>query len=198
MKKLSTYLLLIIFSFSTFSFAEDISEYQIGGISIGESLLKYLSKEEIISEIEINKSTYNYLNNDFGEVYLFKNIDNYYALTFMVKPKDKYFNIYSVRGLIAYDDKIEQCFIKKKEIVKEFSLIFNNTTQREETLEFDWDPTGESITYITYFDFENGDYARVSCSKYKKSLKIVNNWTDGLSVKIGKKEILDWFDNPIN
>jgi hypothetical protein len=198
MKKLSTYLLLIIFSFSTFSFAEDISEYQIGGISIGESLLKYLSKEEIISEIEINKSTYNYLNNDFGEVYLFKNIDNYYALTFMVKPKDKYFNIYSVRGLIAYDDKIEQCFIKKKEIVKEFSLIFNNTTQREETLEFDWDPTGESITYITYFDFENGDYARVSCSKYKKSLKIENNWADGLSVKIGKKEILEWFDNPIN
>jgi len=198
MKKLSTYLLLIIFSFSTFSFAEDISEYQIGGISIGESLLKYLSKEEIISEIEINKSTYNYLNNDFGEVYLFKNIDNYYALTFMVKPKDKYFNIYSVRGLIDYDDKIEQCFIKKKEIVKEFSLIFNNTTQREETLEFDWDPTGESITYITYFDFENGDYARVSCSKYKKSLKIENNWADGLSVKIGKKEILEWFDNPIN
>ena len=197
MQKLSTYLSLIIFSFSTFSFAEDISDYQIGGISIGESLLKYLSKEEIISEIEINKSTYNYLNNDFGEVYLFKNIDNYYALTFMVKPKDKYFNIYSVRGLIAYDDKIEQCFIKKKEIVKEFSLIFNNTTQREETLEFDWDPTGESITYITYFDFENGDYARVSCSKYKKSLKIENNWTDGLSVKIGKKEILDWFDNPI-
>ena len=116
MKKLSTYLLLIIFSFSTFSFAEDISEYQIGGISIGESLLKYLSKEEIISEIEINKSTYNYLNNDFGEVYLFKNIDNYYALTFMVKPKDKYFNIYSVRGLIAYDDiedfgtLLDKCF----------------------------------------------------------------------------------------
>ena len=100
--------------------------------------------------------------------------------------------------MIAYDDKIEQCFIKKKEIVKEFSLIFNNTTQREETLEFDWDPTGESITYITYFDFENGDYARVSCSKYKKSLKIENNWADGLSVKIGKKEILEWFDNPIN
>ena len=116
MRKLYTYLLLIFSSFSTFSFAEDISEYQIGGISIGESLLKYLSKEQIISEIEINKPTYNYLNNDFGEVYLFKNIDNYYALTFMVKPKDKYFNIYSVRGLIAYDDKIEQCFIKKIEL----------------------------------------------------------------------------------
>ena len=198
MKKLSTYLFLILFSFSIPSHADDISEYQIEGISIGDSLLEHLSKEQIISEIEANKPTYNYLNNDFEEVYLFESSDKYYALSFMVKPKDKYFNIYSVRGLIDYDNKIEQCFIKKKEIVKEFSLIFSNATQREETLEFNWDPTGESITYNTYFDFENGDYARVSCSKYKKSLKIENNWSDGLSVKIGKKEIFEWFDNPIN
>ena len=198
MKKFLIYLILILLNFSVLTYAEDISEYQIGGISIGESLLEHLSKEQIISEIEANKPTYNYLNNDFEEVYLFESSDKYYALSFMVKPKDKYFNIYSVRGLIDYDNKIEQCFTKKKEIVKEFSLIFNNATQREETLEFDWDPTGESITYNTYFDFENGDYARVSCSKYKKSLKIENNWADGLSVKIGKKEIHEWFDNPIN
>ena len=197
MKKLSTYLFLILLSFSIPSYGDDIKEFEIEGISIGESLLEYLSKEQIISEIEVNKPTYNYLNEDFGEVYLFETGDKYYALSFMVKPKDKYFNIYSVRGFIDYDNKIEQCFIKKKEIIKEFSLIFNNATQRESTLGFDWDPTGESITYNTYFDFENGDYARVSCSKYKKSLKIENNWADGLSVKIGKKEILEWFDNPI-
>ena len=198
MKKLSTYLFLILLSFSIPSYGDDIKEFEIEGISIGESLLEYLSKEQIISEIEVNKPTYNYLNEDFGEVYLFESSDKYYALSFMVKPKDKYFNIYSVTGLIDYDNKIEQCFTKKKEIVKEFSLIFNNATQREETLEFDWDPTGESITYITYFDFENGDYARVSCSKFKKSLKIENNWADGLSVQMGKEEILEWFDKPIN
>jgi len=197
MRKLSIYLFSILLSFSNSIYADDISEYEIEGISIGDSLLGHLSKEQIISEIEVNKPTYNYLNNDFGEVYMFETSDKYYALSFMVKPKDKYFNIYSVRGFIDYDNKIEQCFIKKKEIIKEFSLIFNNATQRESTLGFDWDPTGESITYNTYFDFENGDYARVSCSKYKKSLKIENNWADGLSVKIGKKEILEWFDNPI-
>ena len=60
MKKLSTYLLLIIFSFSAPSFAEDISEYQIEGISIGDSLLDHMSKEEIITQIEINKSLYHY------------------------------------------------------------------------------------------------------------------------------------------
>jgi len=46
-------------------FAEDISEYQIEGISIGDSLLDHLSKEEIINEIEANKSAYNYLTDEF-------------------------------------------------------------------------------------------------------------------------------------
>jgi len=197
MKKLCLYIFLCLL-LSINSNADDISEYQIGGISLGDSLLEHLSRDQIINEIEYNKSTYNYLNNDFGEVYIFKKIDEYYALTFMVKPKDKNFNIYSIRGLINYDNKIEECLKKKKEIVKELSLVFIKTNQREETLEFDWDPTGESMSYNTYFDFENGDYARVSCAKYKKSLKIKNNWADGLSVKIGKKEILEWFDNPIN
>ena len=113
MKKLSLYIFLWLL-LSINSNADDISEYQIGGISIGDSLLEHLSRDQIISEIENNKSTYNYLNNDFGEVYIFKKIDGYYALTFMVKPKDKNFNIYSIRGLINYDNKIEECFKKKK------------------------------------------------------------------------------------
>ena len=66
MKKLSTYLFLILFSFSAPSFADDIPEYEIEGISIGDSLLDHLSKEEIITEIEINKPAYDYLTDDFG------------------------------------------------------------------------------------------------------------------------------------
>ena len=48
MRKLCNYLFLILFSFSAPSFASDISDFQIEGISIGDSLLNHLSKEEII------------------------------------------------------------------------------------------------------------------------------------------------------
>ena len=116
MKKLSIYLFLFILSFSISSHANDIKEFEIEGISIGDSLLDHLSEKEIIKEIKINKPTYNYLNEDFGEVYLFETGDKYYALSFMVKPKDKYFNIYSVTGLVDYDNKIEQCFKKKNKL----------------------------------------------------------------------------------
>jgi len=198
MKKLSTYLFLILFSFSTPSFADDISEYQIEGISIGDSLLDHLSKEEIITEIEINKPSYNYLSDEFGEVYLFGNFDIYDNLSFMVKPKDKHYTIYTIKGSISYDDKLEQCFAKQKEIEKEFSSIYKNAKKRKITLEFDWDPTGESVIHNTYFEFDSGDYIRVSCAKYKKSLKIENNWDDSFSFSISKKVIDDWFSNRIN
>ena len=198
MKKLSTYLFLILFSFSAPSFADDISEYQIEGISIGDSLLDHLSKEEIITEIEINKSSYNYLTEDFAEVYLFGNFDIYDHLSFMVKPKDKHYTIYSIKGSISYDDKLEQCFAKQKEIEKEFSSMYKNAKKRKGTSVFDWDPTGESVTHNIEFDFDAGHGISVNCTKYKKSLKIENGLKDTLQVIIDSKEIVDWFDNPIN
>ena len=89
MKKLSTYLFLVLFSFSTPSFGDDISKFQIEGMSIGDSLLDYFSKKQIIN----NKVDYSYKNNDFyavkfdnlissetydgGEVYLKTNDENY-------------------------------------------------------------------------------------------------------------------------
>ena len=53
MKRLLAYLFIVLglgltFSFQTLSKADDISELQIEGISIGESLLEYYSEEEII------------------------------------------------------------------------------------------------------------------------------------------------------
>ena len=198
MKKLSTYLFLILFSFSVPSFADNIDEYQIEGISIGDSLLDHLSKEEIITEIESNKPTYNYLTDEFGEVYLSGNFEIYDPISFFVKPNDKNYIIYDIRGVVGYDDNIEQCYAKQKEIVEEFSLSYKNTRKVEETFKFPWDPTGKSNVRNTFLYFDSGDVITVSCAEYEKSLKIKNNWEDALSVAISKKEVLDWMRNHIN
>ena len=189
---------LLIFSLQSWARADDISEFEIEGMSIGDSLLDYLSEQEIISEIEINKPSYSYLNNDFGEVYLFSNFDIYDRLAFMVKPKDKHYTIYSIKGSISYDDKLEECFTKQKEIEKEFSSMFKYAKKRKGTLKFDWDPTGESVSHNIEFAFDSGGYSEINCTKYKKSLKIENGWKDSLQVIISTKEIFDWFNNPIN
>ena len=190
--------LVLIFSFQSWAKADDIRDFEIEGMSIGESLLDYFSEEEIITEIERHKPAYNYLSDEFGEVYLRGNFDVYDNLSFMVKPKDKHYTIYTIKGSISYDDKLEQCFAKQKEIEKEFSSIYKNAKKRKRTTKFDWDPTGKSVTHNIEFVFDSGDYILINCTKYKKSLKIENNWHDSLQVIIGTKEIADWFYNPIN
>ena len=50
---------LYVFSFSSLLFADDISDFEIEGMSIGDSLLEYYS----ISEIK-NAPNYNYLPSD--------------------------------------------------------------------------------------------------------------------------------------
>ncbi len=47
MKRLSLYLFLIFFTLQTPSQADDIRDFQIEGMSIGDSLLDYMSKKEI-------------------------------------------------------------------------------------------------------------------------------------------------------
>ena len=197
MKKLSLYIFLGLMCCNV-GFAGDISKYQIEGISIGDSLLDHKSKEEIISEIETNKPAYNYLNDDFGEVYLYGNFDIYDRLSFFVKPKDKYYTIYSIFGSISYNDKLEQCFAKQKEIEKELSSTYKNAKKRKYSTKFDWDPTGESVSHNINFTFDSGNYFEINCTKFKKSLKIENNWEDSFTFSISKKEIMDWFGNPIN
>ena len=46
------YLFLILFSFSAPSFADDIIEFEIEGMSLGVSLLDYFSEEEIKETIK--------------------------------------------------------------------------------------------------------------------------------------------------
>ena len=198
MKKLSIYLFLVLFSFSASSFADDISDFQIEGISIGDSLLDHLSKEEIITEIEVNKIGYDYLTDEFGEVYLYSKFEIYDYLSFFVKPNNKNYIIYMIKASLRYDDNIKQCYAKQKEIVKEFSVLYKNARKDEKTYKFPFDPTGKSKSHNISFSFDSKDKIRVSCTEYEENLKIKNNWEDSLQVVIQTKEITAWFSNRID
>jgi len=197
MKKLSLYIFLVLM-FCNVGFADDIRDFQIEGISIGDSLLDHLSKEEIANEIEANKSTYNYLTDEFGEVYLSGNFEIYDPISFFVKPNDKNYIIYDIRGVVGYDDNIEQCYAKQKEMVEEFSLLYKNTKKEEHDFTFPWDSTGKSHVLNITFTFNSGDVITVSCAEYEKNLKIKNNRQDSLSIAVSKKEVEDWMRNHIN
>jgi len=195
MKKLSACLFLILFSFSAPSFADDISEYQIEGISIGDSLLDHLSKEEIITEIERNKPIYNYLREEFGEVYIYDKLKTYDFMSFFVKPADSKYIIYGVFGTISYNKNINQCYKKQKELEKEFSVVYKDTKKKEGEQLHPIDPSGKSTVRYTYLIFKSGDLIRIECTNFKENLKKKNNWDNGLTVSLVKASLQDWLSS---
>ena len=130
MKKLSTYLFLLLFSFQTSSWADDIRDFQIEGISIGDSLLDYMSKEKILSEKENSKNIYGGLGKQiFFEAYYIEKagaFENYDYLSFFVKSDDEDFIIQAIYAVKYYLKDIDKCYIQHNEVVAELGNIFKN------------------------------------------------------------------------
>ena len=98
-------LIILVLLFSSSVFAEDISDFEIEGMSIGDSLLDYMTEEEILEEIELSLSLneYFYLKepNKYVEVYLYKDFPTYDTVTFFVKNNSEEFDIIDRRILVC-------------------------------------------------------------------------------------------------
>ena len=97
MKKLSTYLFLVLFSFSAPSFADDISDFQIEGMGIGDNV------SEFFTEMQIIQNTVKYHTNNKFITLEFNNLDSlktYGALQLAYKSENKI--IQNITGLISY------------------------------------------------------------------------------------------------
>lgn len=193
MKNLLTLLVLL---FTSSIFAEEISDFQIDGISVGDSLLDYMSEQEIINEIyENKKSRFTNKNFNFGEVFFpntFIKSSIYDSLYVFIKPEDSKYEIYSITGAKKYETK-DQCLSKKKEIVKEFSNLFHNSKIENIEYESKHDPTGKSIIYNTRYIMILGGRVMVECAIFDKTISIKNNWWENtLRVIIRTNEFREW------
>ena len=198
MKRLSLYLFLLLFTLQTPSSADDIRDFEIEGISIGDSLLGYMSEEEIITGIENNKPLYHYTTDEFGQVYKYDGLQTYYMMSFFVKPVDKNFIIYAITGTLPHAEDINSCYKKMSEISKEFSVTYKNAKKKEVTYNHAVDQTGRSKVKEVYFRFRSGHEIRIICMDFEESLRIKNNWIDGLDITIERKEVRDWLTKRIN
>ena len=111
MKKLSTYLFLLLFSFSAPSFADDIRDFKIEGMSIGDSLLDYFTKEYIKNKLR--ESVYPN-QNEIHHVFLLNEptFNIYEGIQVHVRTNDEKFIIIGIDGFIYFADNFKGC--KKK------------------------------------------------------------------------------------
>ena len=112
------FLVIFILLFSSSVFADDISDFEIEGISIGDSLLDHFSLKQVKNG---NKNTYK--NNKFVGVEL--RLSDYEIYQLAQIHYDSNYIITSVVGAIFYKD-IEECYIQQNEIENQFKLLFGN------------------------------------------------------------------------
>ena len=188
MKKLSIYLFLILFSFQTSSLGSDISDIQIDGISIGDSLLDYYSEKEI--KDNVLKDTYNKnkkytVTGFFDSTNTSKIYDGFY---FYYKTYDKNYIIHSISAFIDYDTYIYNCHKKVNKLDKELSAILNDAKRRRDTSKHPADKSGKSIIKQISYDLKSGGGASIACINWSSKM----DYPDHLLIILDSKEFRQW------
>ena len=185
MKRLSLYLFLIFFTFQTSSQANDIRDFQIEGISVGDSLLDYFKEEEIK---KAQKNSYDYSNKfiDFWVPAKIKNKNDYDRVSIANKKYDSKYIIYGVTASKNLTNNFEICLQLKKEVVDELSSMFVNAKKKNTGKEkHPADKTGKSFAYSTIFYIGDG-YVKIACFDFYDNNP--DNWFDEFRVDIVTEE----------
>ena len=193
MKRILSYLIIFFcYSLVTNVKADDISDFQIEGMSIGDSLLDYFNEDEI------NNSKRNYGSNlKYYVVGIYKNIEIYDTVDIYLKSGDKNYEIKSIGGFIYMKKK--ECLSKRKQVSRELRDLFKNSKESKyEAVPHEYDKTGKSKIYSTVFWLKNreGDDAiRIDCNDWSKNIESKYNWGDNFSVAAVTREINSWIIN---
>ena len=203
MKKLLVLLFSIFFLSSPSVFADDISDFSIEGISIGDSLLDYMTEDEILEEIEITKDWYTFLKEPrkFSHIYLRRDFITYDEVSFLIKNnssnkyltnKNEKYKILFLAGSKHYIEDLEGCMKERDEVVKIISQMFPGLIKEEYSYSHSGDPSGNSMKYDVYFQHSSGAEIEVSCDNFEENLRISNNFSEGLNLSISSAETTNW------
>ena len=187
MKKLSTYLFLLLFSFQAPSWADDISDFQIEGMSVGDSLLDYFSEKEI--EDNIKRTSFKNKKYTKFEMYKHDSFKTYETVQVFFKTNDEKYKIYFVSGAL-FDENINIKNCKKKdEIAEEISKSIKDVKINDEGIySHPTDKSGESKVNASTFRFLSDGYIKVTCVDYSKKIEEEWGWKDNVRVDIGTEE----------
>jgi len=190
-------LLALLFSFFLLSshsvFADDISDFSIEGISIGDSLLDYMTEDEIMS----NKINYFADERQYYVVSSGKlKFENFDSFEFYLKQNDKKFIIQFLTAFIFSINNINDCKTKKAGIER---IIKSTLTSADRvdygTIAHTFDQSGKSKVMPTAF-WLGSDFVRAECTIWSDEIKNGNpDWSDSLSLTAGRGEVNEWFNN---
>ena len=183
MKKLLG-ILVLIFTLQTPSLADDIRDFQIEGMSVGDSALDYFSKKKIDSSYKgfyAKSKKFFYIIIENTKFDLYDNID------FYLKADDKNYKMYGIAGIKRYklnsEESYKKCISKKEEIESYLEKIFPGSEINKST----WTNSNGSKSIMTDFELDNG-VATIRCI----IPKISPRGTHITMISLRLRELAEW------
>ena len=179
-------ILIVIISFQSWTKADNISEFEIEGMSLGESLLDHFSLEFIKNHSDFGDD---YKSKEFFDIEIMNRnykLEIYDGLQIAVKSNDKSFIIHGIDGVKIYTD-INRCLKDRKNILEELSLLFSNA-DRFDREKISHPSYKNSFTTDTFFTLSNDNEVVISCYEFSKT----TGFDHQLRVSMWSKELNLW------
>ena len=181
-------ILILTFSFQSWTKADDINDLEIAGMSLGDSLLEYYTE----SKLNLNKSRTNYPGSDkYYSISIVEKTYEYDGMKFDVKSGDKKYLIAGMDGRIHFEET-SKCLKKKKEIINE--IVFNIKVKKRDDYEFEYPQYIKSKAIITDLSIEGGDI-RIWCDDISKETREKFGLIKSLAVSISSDVFANWLKN---
>ena len=191
MKKIIAIIILSLY-FTIPSKADDIRDFQIEGISVGDNLFDHLKiLGETKKSIKSRKLFYFPGSKKYVGISFAKNVklDTYEAIQFSINPET--YQIANIGGKIRkpYKNNIQKCYKKMEEIYSELKNTFSNVYEkRGSERNHTYNKKAKVKTHVLKI---KGGQITVRCTDWPEETKI----KDGLIVTVGSKEYYQWVDN---
>ncbi len=186
-------ILILILNLESLTKADEISEFEIEGISIGDSVLDYYSKNQINN---FSKQFYPSSDDYQGvEISKFKSsidFSIYDSITLNWKKNDKKMKIVAVSGIKLFPNNLSECLKERDEIALEIKSILQFAN--EERYEMNYGDLHDSISYAIDLKIKTGSI-RIWCTDWDEKTEKENNWQDDLNVSLDTNEFIFWLDN---
>ena len=181
-------ILILIFTFQSWTQAEDIKDFEIEGISLYDSALLHFTE----SELKANIANY-YTSDKYFTSAIFKTFKDYDYLQLSFKKNDSKYIIQDLSGskTLSYS----KCLNKLKDIKKQISSLYENSSKiinREIKYNHPIDKSGETKITDVYWSFNDGDVIVIQCYNWQSKYGKKRNYEDELKIAISNKDINTW------
>ena len=176
--------------FITPSQADDISDFEIDGISIGDSILNFISEDVISTEyVQFYPK-----NNKFKQINITTNnlkLETYDGVSIAVKSNDKNYIIHEIKGWKKFSNH-KECLNAKEQVTKDLKDLFKDANYKINTYTTETSEDPNSTYKSVDFILQDG-LARVYCINWSEEFKNKGQfYDDSLTITIYNSEFQEF------